>query len=85
MARCSCDIVFHRVVASLVVVNVSLSCYVEGVVYYQVCLTVGTEPADVLNGTYTTYEFYFARMCQSKFRGKGERKGEREGGKEGRE
>ena len=46
---------------SLVVVNVSLSCYMDGVVYYQVCLTLGTEPVDVLNGTYTTYEFYFAR------------------------
>lgn len=54
--------------ASLAVVNVSLSCYLDSVVYHQVCLTVGTEPVDALNGTYTTYEFYFARMCQSKGR-----------------
>ena len=32
----------------------------------QACITLGTEPFDRVNGTYTTLELYFLRACESK-------------------
>lgn len=45
-------------------INVSLPCTDNGLVYMQLCLTLGTEPYTLLNGTYQTFTMYFPRTCE---------------------
>lgn len=43
--------------------DIGFSCKTEGRVVQQVCLTVGTEPFDLLDGTYHTFLFFFPLVC----------------------
>ena len=52
--------------AAVTVNDLNLSCKSSGRVAMQACITLGTEPFDQINGTYTTLELYFLRTCESK-------------------
>ena len=44
-------------------IDIQLDCRGSSTVYTQGCLTVGTEPFSLLNGTYKTLTFYLERIC----------------------
>ncbi len=45
-------------------VHLDLPCSGVGTVFMQLCLSIGTEPFHLLNGTYQTFTIFFPRSCQ---------------------
>lgn len=45
-------------------ISIRLPCAGVGTVFMQFCLSIGTEPFHLLNGTYQTFTVFFPRTCE---------------------